>query len=134
MVGPLAVAVEPPAVELEQGCREQHAPCCKSKAGPPAYGICQERTEKLREKRAEIDAHVEDGETGITAAIALQERRHQVLLLERRGILGGLAAGRWFPDLDDVLVFCCTELNDPAALQELVAAVRTGTKVLAPAR
>jgi hydroxysqualene dehydroxylase len=31
------------------------------------------------------------GFAGMTAAIALQERRHQVLLLERRGILGGRA-------------------------------------------
>ena len=36
------------------------------------------------------------------------------------GILGGLDAGRWFPELKGVLVFCCTELNDPAALDELV--------------
>jgi len=44
--------------------------------------------------------------------------------LEERGILGGLRAGRWYPDLEDVLVFCCTELNDPAALDELEAALR----------
>jgi squalene-associated FAD-dependent desaturase len=31
------------------------------------------------------------GFAGISAAIALQERRHQVLLLERRGVLGGRA-------------------------------------------
>jgi glycine dehydrogenase subunit 1 len=43
--------------------------------------------------------------------------------LERRGILGGLPAGRWFPELRDVLVFCCTELNDEAALDELVEAL-----------
>jgi len=34
---------------------------------------------------------VGDGFAGITAAIALQERRHDVLLLERRGLLGGRA-------------------------------------------
>jgi glycine dehydrogenase subunit 1 len=44
--------------------------------------------------------------------------------LRERGILGGLPAGRWFPELKDVLVFCCTELNDPAALDELEAALK----------
>jgi glycine dehydrogenase subunit 1 len=44
--------------------------------------------------------------------------------LGRRGILGGIPAGRWFAQLDDVLVFCCTELNDPQALDELVEALR----------
>ena len=44
--------------------------------------------------------------------------------LRERGILGGLRAGRWFRDLEDVLVFACTELNDPAALAELEAALR----------
>ena len=42
--------------------------------------------------------------------------------LEAKGILGGLPAARWFPELEDVLIFCCTELNDPAAIEELVAA------------
>ncbi len=44
--------------------------------------------------------------------------------LEDAGILGGLPAGRWYPDLDDVIVFCCTELNDARALQQLVEALR----------
>jgi len=42
--------------------------------------------------------------------------------LSERGILGGLDAGRWFPELAGVLLFCCTELNDPGALDELVEA------------
>jgi glycine dehydrogenase subunit 1 len=44
--------------------------------------------------------------------------------LDRAGILGGLPAGRWFPELQDVLVFCCTELNDPKALGQLEEALR----------
>jgi glycine dehydrogenase subunit 1 len=44
--------------------------------------------------------------------------------LAAKGILGGLDAGRWFPELAGVLLFCCTELNDPAAIDELVEACR----------
>ena len=40
-----------------------------------------------------------------------------------RGILGGIDAGRWFPELAGTMVFSCTELNDPAAIEELLAAV-----------
>jgi glycine dehydrogenase subunit 1 len=56
----------------------------------------------------------------------LQVDRPQELLarLAGKGILGGLDAGRWFPELEGVLLFCCTELNDPAALDELVEACR----------
>jgi glycine dehydrogenase subunit 1 len=43
--------------------------------------------------------------------------------LARKGILGGLEVGRWYRDLKDVVTFTCTEVNDPAALDELVAAV-----------
>jgi len=38
--------------------------------------------------------------------------------------VGGLWAGRWYPDLEDVLVFCCTELNDARSLDELEAALK----------
>jgi glycine dehydrogenase subunit 1 len=40
--------------------------------------------------------------------------------LAKAGILGGLPVGRWYPDLDDVVVFCCTEVNDPEAIDRLV--------------
>jgi glycine dehydrogenase subunit 1 len=43
--------------------------------------------------------------------------------LHEAGILGGLPVGRWYPDrpeLRDVVVFCCTEVNDPAAIELLV--------------
>jgi glycine dehydrogenase subunit 1 len=44
--------------------------------------------------------------------------------LARKGILGGLDVGRWFRELKDVLTFTCTEVNDPQALDELVAALQ----------
>jgi len=40
--------------------------------------------------------------------------------LRDAGILGGLPVGRWYPELDGVVVFCCTEVNDPDAIQTLV--------------
>ncbi|HZU15443.1 MAG TPA: aminomethyl-transferring glycine dehydrogenase subunit GcvPA [Candidatus Dormibacteraeota bacterium] len=43
--------------------------------------------------------------------------------LGEAGILGGLPVARWYPDrpeLRDVVLFCCTEVNDPAALDLLV--------------
>jgi glycine dehydrogenase subunit 1 len=43
--------------------------------------------------------------------------------LQERGILGGLSVQRWFPELAGVMTFCCTEVNDPAALDELVRAM-----------
>jgi len=50
--------------------------------------------------------------------------------LQDRGILGGLPLGRWYPELADVASFCCTELNDPAAIDALVEALTpAGTRV-----
>jgi glycine dehydrogenase subunit 1 len=43
--------------------------------------------------------------------------------LDDRGILGGFPLQRWYPDQPEVLVFSCTELNDAAALDELVEAL-----------
>src|SRR5438270_7603712 len=43
--------------------------------------------------------------------------------LSRRGILGGLEVGRWFRELKGVVTFTCTEVNDPSAIDELVAAL-----------
>jgi glycine dehydrogenase subunit 1 len=51
---------------------------------------------------------------------------HRLRGLEAAGILGGLPVARWYPELDDVAVFCCTELNDPAALGQLLAALEQG--------
>jgi glycine dehydrogenase subunit 1 len=56
--------------------------------------------------------------------------------LQAAGILGGVPVGRWFPELDDVLTFCCTEVNDPRALDLLVegAAAAAAGRVPEPVR
>jgi glycine dehydrogenase subunit 1 len=43
--------------------------------------------------------------------------------LKAAGILGGIWMGRWHPDLEDVVTLCCTEVNDPAAIDRLVEEV-----------
>src|SRR5205809_1963315 len=45
--------------------------------------------------------------------------------LSRKGILGGLDVHRWFRELKDVLTFTCTEVNDPQALDELMAVLES---------
>ncbi|MDQ6741894.1 MAG: aminomethyl-transferring glycine dehydrogenase subunit GcvPA [Candidatus Dormibacteraeota bacterium] len=40
------------------------------------------------------------------------------------GILGGLPIGRWYPDLKDVVVFCCTEVNDDRSIDRLVEVLK----------
>jgi glycine dehydrogenase subunit 1 len=45
--------------------------------------------------------------------------------LARKGILGGLQMNRWFRELKDVLTFTCTEVNDPRALDELLAVLQS---------
>jgi glycine dehydrogenase subunit 1 len=45
--------------------------------------------------------------------------------LARKGILGPLAVNRWFRELKGVVTFTCTEVNDPAALSELVEAIQS---------
>lgn len=52
---------------------------------------------------------------------------HLRATLREAGILGALPVGRWMPDrqdLQDVVTFCCTEVNDPAAIDLLVEAVQ----------
>ncbi len=44
--------------------------------------------------------------------------------LARKGILGPLKMKRWFRELNGVLTFTCTEVNDPRALDELVEALK----------
>ena len=45
--------------------------------------------------------------------------------LARKGILGPLEMNRWFRELKGVVTFTCTEVNDPRALDELVAALES---------
>ena len=40
--------------------------------------------------------------------------------LARKGILGGLDVSRWFRELKGVITLTCTEVNDPAAIDELL--------------
>ncbi|HLQ61066.1 MAG TPA: aminomethyl-transferring glycine dehydrogenase subunit GcvPA, partial [Candidatus Acidoferrales bacterium] len=54
--------------------------------------------------------------------LRVKDPRALLARLAQRGILGGLAVERWLPELKGVLTFCCTEVNDPEALDELVAA------------
>lgn len=42
--------------------------------------------------------------------------------LADRGILAGLPAWRWYPGLKDVVILCCTEVNDPSAMAQLETA------------
>jgi len=73
----LAITAEPAAIELDQRPGNQHADRSEAKARPPAKARPAANAERkdgaqdLREDRAEIDAHVENGEPGITAAVAL---------------------------------------------------------------
>ena len=55
---------------------------------------------------------------------------HHLTRLREAGILGGLPVGRLFPDrpeLENVVVFCCTEVNDPTAIDLVVDVLTTGT-------
>jgi glycine dehydrogenase subunit 1 len=45
--------------------------------------------------------------------------------LARKGILGGLDVHRWFRELKGVVTFTCTEVNDPRAIDELVAVLES---------
>ena len=57
--------------------------------------------------------------------VRVPNARAVVRKLARKGMLGGLEVSRWFRELRGVLTFTCTEVNDPGALDELVAAVRS---------
>ncbi len=52
--------------------------------------------------------------------LRVPEPRPLLARLAELGILGGIEVGNWFPELAGMLLFSCTELNDVAALDELV--------------
>src|SRR2546421_2569246 len=64
-------------------------------------------------------------ERGFVKQFPLRVPKAPVVLrkLGRRGILGGLEVNRWFRELKGVVTFTCTEVNDPSAIDELVAAL-----------
>ena len=68
------------------------------------------------------------GFAGFAAAVALQENRHQVTLLERRGILGGRATS--YPDAVSGEELDCTPPEDNTVVMA-VAFLRDGRRVLA---
>jgi glycine dehydrogenase subunit 1 len=43
------------------------------------------------------------------------------------GVVAGLPLGDWYPELEDALLLCATEVHDAAALDRLVAALDAGT-------
>ncbi len=45
--------------------------------------------------------------------------------LESRGILGGLALGRFYPEFDDCILVCATELNSAAQLEDLASGLES---------
>jgi glycine dehydrogenase subunit 1 len=53
-------------------------------------------------------------------AVRMFHVEHHLRALREAGILGGLPVGRWLPDHRDVVLFCCTEVNDPPAMDLLV--------------
>lgn len=59
-------------------------------------------------------------------------RRWQHALAD--GIVAGLPLGDWYPELEDALLICATELHDTAAMERLVVALDTQGAAAEPAR
>lgn len=53
-------------------------------------------------------------------AVTVPDPARALERLDAAGILGGLPLGRWYPDLDRALLFCCTEVNDDDAIDQVV--------------
>jgi glycine dehydrogenase subunit 1 len=95
-------------------------------------GLCQvaevsyQRAHALAERLAaipRIELAFPDREFLNEFPVRMFHVEHRLRRLRDAGILGGLPIQRWFPDrpdLADVVTFCCTEVNDPAAIDLLV--------------
>jgi glycine dehydrogenase subunit 1 len=84
------------------------------------------RTNELKTKVAKLDGFsVRFGApTFNEVAIRVPGRAADVLsALERKQILGGIALGRWYPELDDCILMTATELTSSADVDRLVTAL-----------
>jgi glycine dehydrogenase subunit 1 len=84
------------------------------------------RCSELKAKVAKLDGFSVrfDGPTFNEAAIRVPGRAADVLAaLERTQILGGVALGRWYPELDDCILMTATELTSSADVDRLVTAL-----------
>ena len=107
-------------------------------AGPEGLkqvaSVSAERAHHLAKAIAEVPGFslVHDGpfinEFAVKSPIPVDELLER---LEERGILGGVALGRWFPELKDSFLVAVTELNTPEALEALVAGLRDASRAKA---
>jgi glycine dehydrogenase subunit 1 len=84
------------------------------------------RTNELKTKVGALDGFAVrfGAPTFNEAAIRVPGRAADVLAaLERKQILGGVALGRWYPELDDCILMTATELTSSADVDRLVAAL-----------
>ena len=91
--------------------------------------VSYRRAHHLAERLAGLDgielAHP-DREFFFEFPVRMSNVEQRLARLAERGILGGLPMAPFFPDrpeMADVVTFCCTEVNDPAAIDELVEAL-----------
>jgi glycine dehydrogenase subunit 1 len=84
------------------------------------------RTNELKTKVAKLDGFSARfaAPTFNEVAIRVPGRGADVLsALEKRRILGGVALGRWYPELDDCILMTATELTSSADVDRLVTAL-----------
>jgi glycine dehydrogenase subunit 1 len=84
------------------------------------------RTNELKTKVANLDGFAVrfGAPTFNEVAIRVPGRAVDVLsALERKQILGGIALGRWYPELDDCILMTATELTSSADVDRLVTAL-----------